>query len=52
MNFRQPAPHAHRKLAATLAVLLLSPGLFAQANSPQVTLNISQSSPRSVEPLT
>jgi hypothetical protein len=51
MNFPR-APHAHRKLAATVTVLLLSAGLFAQGNSPQVTLNISKSSPRSVEPLT
>ena len=52
MNFRQRAPHAQMKWSATLAVLLLSAGLFAQDNSPQVTLVISRSSPRSVEPLT
>lgn len=52
MNFRQRASRAHMKLSATLAVLFLSAGLFAQDNSPQVKLNISKSSPRSVEPLT
>jgi hypothetical protein len=52
MNFQHRARRAHSKLAAALTVLLLSPGLFAQGNSPQVTLNISKSSPRSVEPLT
>ena len=52
MNFRQRAPHARMKLCAPVAALLLSAGLFAQDNSPQVRLNISQSSPRPVEPLT
>ena len=52
MNFRQRAPQAKMKRSATFVVLLLSASLFAQDNSPQVTLNISKSSPRSVEPLT
>ena len=52
MNFRRRAPEAQLKLFATLVVLLVPAGLFAQDNSPQVTLNISKSSARSVEPLT
>ena len=52
MNFRPRAPHARMKLSATFLVLLLSGGLFAGESSPQVTLNVSQSSPRPVEPLT
>ena len=52
MNFRRTAPQAQLKLFATLVVLLVPAGLFAQDNSPQVTLNISKSSARSVEPLT
>ena len=52
MNFSQRAPQAPMQLFATFVVLLLSAGLCAQDNSPQVTLNISKSSARSVEPLT
>ena len=52
MNFRPRASQAQMKLFATFVALLLSTGLFAQDNSPQVTLNISKSSVRSVEPLT
>jgi hypothetical protein len=45
--------HAWSSLSATIVlVLLLSPGLFAAENSPQVTLDASKASPRSVEPLT
>jgi len=35
-----------------LVILALSAGLFAADNSPQVTLDASKASPRSVEPLT
>ena len=52
MNFRRRAPQAWLKLFATFVLLLLHPGLLAQDNSPQVTLNVSKSSARSLEPLT
>jgi hypothetical protein len=44
---------ARSSLSATIVlVLLLSPGLFAADNTPQVTLDASKAGPRSVEPLT
>ena len=55
MNFRPWSADARRKLFATFIVLvglLLCGGLFAGDSSPQVTLNISPSRPRPVEPLT
>ena len=52
MNSRQRAPQVRMKLSAIFLVFVLSAGLLAQDNSPQVTLNIAKSGPRSVEALT
>lgn len=44
--------HPEIGLPVSLVILVLSTGLFAGDNSPQVTLNVSKATARSVEPLT
>ena len=53
MIFRQFKHRARLRFCATVVLVLLSSlGLFAADNPPQVTLDASKASPRSVEPLT
>lgn len=44
--------HRQMRLPVSLLMLVLSTALFAADNSPQVTLDVSKASPRSVESLT
>ena len=44
--------HRQMRLLVSLVILVLATGLFAADNSPQVTLDVSKASPRSVESLT
>lgn len=45
-------PHPRMTINVSLVILVLSTGIVAADNSPQVTLDVSKASPRSVEPLT
>ncbi len=47
-----PRMKRHLRLSTLVVLTLLSSGLFAADNSPQVTLDVSKVSPRSVETLT
>jgi hypothetical protein len=52
-DFRHTNHHARLRVSAMIALVLLSSSaLFAADNSPQVTLDASKTSPRSVEGLT
>jgi hypothetical protein len=52
-DFSPMKPHARLRVSAMIALVLLSSSaLFAADNSPQVTLDASKTSPRSVEALT
>ncbi len=52
-DFRHTKNHARLRASAMIVLVLLSSSiLFAAGNSPQVTLDVSKTSPRSVEALT
>jgi hypothetical protein len=51
-DLRHMKHHAQVTVNATIVLVLLSSSLFAADNSPQVTLDVSKTSPRSVEAMT